>query len=165
MKVCASRNKEYWSQVFQMPLVVPHFSKGAGRNLKSVTLLKQDSTTGFFVIFLKICRTFFLQNISRRLFLSFWNYFLLEWWVRFAISWTAHNLVNKCSFDWLDLGCRNNSLRKRRVDFVEINFSVIVYFKRFFEFCYPFNLTNIFLWLLLSNPKNVFEGVLLGSRS
>ena len=47
MKACASRNKEYRSEVFQTPLVVPHFSKGAGRKLKSVTLLKQDSTTGF----------------------------------------------------------------------------------------------------------------------
>ena len=35
MKVCASRNKEYWSEVFQTPLVVPHFRKGARRKLNS----------------------------------------------------------------------------------------------------------------------------------
>ena len=35
MKVCASRNKEYWSEIFQTPLVVPHFCKGERRKLNS----------------------------------------------------------------------------------------------------------------------------------
>ena len=65
MKVCASRNKEYWSEVFQTPLVVPHFSKGAGRKLKSVTLLKQDSTTGFFCDFSKnFGNIFFTEHLK-----------------------------------------------------------------------------------------------------
>ena len=71
MKFCASRNKEYWFEVFQKPLVVPHFSKGTGRKLKSVTLLKQYSTTGIFVFFLKIFRTFFYRTPEGGLFYLF----------------------------------------------------------------------------------------------
>ena len=37
---CASRNKEYSSEVFQTPLAVPHFSKVAGRKLKVCNLTK-----------------------------------------------------------------------------------------------------------------------------
>ena len=95
-KVCASRNIEYLSEVFQMSLVVPHFSKSAVRKLKPVKL---HSTTGVFCEFSEnFQKNMFLQNISRRLFLSFWNNFWSNGGISllFHFSLSGPNLVYKC---------------------------------------------------------------------
>ena len=58
-----------------------------------------------------------------------------------------------------NLGWRNNVLRKTSGGCYFNKLFSYCLFQRFFEFYYPVNSASVFFELLISNLKNVYEGV------